>query len=314
MPGILCLGEALVDRLGPPGAILPLIGRSTIAWVVLRRMWPVGWRGWERRWPFLDVWAGMASATVLPVFFGSVGVDAAAVQWDADRPSRIVLVRRGADGERQFQGFAGDRGLGFADQALEPVSLSAGARWLLIGSLSLASAPSAESLRGAVAQARSQGTALALDVNWRPTFWDGRADPAEGPGHNARALIGPLLEQAALIKLAREEALWFFASEDPAVIHAALPQRPDVVVTDGAEPVRWCLRAKRAFSQHSNLLRWSTPRVRAMPLPPVCCTGGRRPLPSGSVSRQPVVPWFALGPAPSTLSRRRFRWCDFWGG
>ena len=244
MPGILCLGEALVDRLGPPGGN-PAVDRpvddrlggapANVACGLARLGTEVAFLGRLGRDGIGDRFASL---------FRQRGVDAAAVQWDADRPSRIVLVRRGADGERQFQGFAGDRGLGFADQALEPVSLSAGARWLLIGSLSLASAPSAESLRGAVAQARSQGTALALDVNWRPTFWDGRADPAEGPGHNARALIGPLLEQAALIKLAREEALGCFASADPAVIHAALPQRPDVVVTDGAEPVRWCLEGQ----------------------------------------------------------------------
>ena len=244
VPGILCLGEALVDRLGPPGGN-PAVDRpvddrlggapANVACGLARLGAEVAFLGRLGRDGIGDRFAAL---------FQQRGVDGASVQWDAQRPSRIVLVRRGADGERQFQGFAGDRGLGFADQALQPVSLSAGARWLLIGSLSLASAPSAESLRGAVAQARSQGTALALDVNWRPTFWDGRADPAEGPGHNARALIGPLLEQAALIKLAREEALWFFASEDPAVIHAALPQRPDVVVTDGAEPVRWCLEGQ----------------------------------------------------------------------
>ena len=55
--------------------------------------------------------------------------------------------------------------------------------------------------------------------------------------------IQPLLEQAALIKLAREEALWFFNTDDPGAIQQALPQRPDVVVTDGAEPVRWQLGA-----------------------------------------------------------------------
>ena len=51
----------------------------------------------------------------------------------------------------------------------------------------------------------------------------------------------PLLDQAALIKLAREEALWLFNSDDPGAIRQALPQRPDVVVTDGADPVRWQL-------------------------------------------------------------------------
>jgi fructokinase len=35
--------------------------------------------------------------------------------------------------------------------------------------------------------------------------------------------------------------LWFFGSVDPAAFAAGLPQRPDVVVTDGAEPVRWLI-------------------------------------------------------------------------
>ena len=82
---------------------------------------------------------------------------------------------------------------------------------------------------------------MALDVNWRPTFWDSTADPGEGPSPAAMRAIQPLLEQANLIKLAREEALWFFNMEDPAEIQRVLPLRPDVVVTDGAAPVRWCM-------------------------------------------------------------------------
>jgi fructokinase len=175
--------------------------------------------------------------------FAERGVETKLLQRDAERPSRIVLVRRSSDGERQFQGFAGDDGAGFADQALEPLSLSP-VRWLLIGTLPLAAPSSASALLSAVRQARSQGTAIALDVNWRPTFWDVSADPGAGPSAAAKAGMQPLLEQAALIKLAREEALWLFNSDDPGVIQQVLPQRPDVVVTDGAAPVRWQLAEK----------------------------------------------------------------------
>jgi fructokinase len=166
------------------------------------------------------------------------GIDRSLLQRDPQRPSRIVLVRRTSDGERQFQGFAGDQGAGFADQALEPSALPA-ARWLLIGTLALAAPGSASALLAAVQQARSQGTVIALDVNWRPTFWDATADPGAGPDRRAMVLIRPLLEQAALIKLAREEAFWFFNTDEPGEIQQLLPQRPDVVVTDGAAPVRW---------------------------------------------------------------------------
>ena len=78
------------------------------------------------------------------------------------------LVRRSLDGERQFQGFT-EMGAGFADQALKPAALPQ-ARWLLIGTLPLATPTSSSALLSAVRQARSQGTAIALDVNWRPTF------------------------------------------------------------------------------------------------------------------------------------------------
>jgi fructokinase len=160
----------------------------------------------------------------------------------------VVLVRRHANGERVFQGFAGDQALGFADQMLDRDELEAvwpglaeQARWLLVGTIPLASMASADCLQWVLAQAKAAGLALAVDVNWRPTFWNPEADPAAGPTSDAQALIQPLLEQASLLKLAREEALWFFGSDDPAVIAAGLPQQPDVVVTDGAEPVRWLI-------------------------------------------------------------------------
>ena len=103
--------------------------------------------------------------------FAERGVDTSLLQRDAERPSRIVLVRRARDGERQFQGFDGDQGSGFADQALEPFALPEG-RWLLMGTLPLAASTSASALLSAVRQARNLGMAIALDVNWRPTFWD----------------------------------------------------------------------------------------------------------------------------------------------
>ena len=173
--------------------------------------------------------------------FRQRGVDVGSVQWDAQRPSRTVLVSRGADGERQFQGFAGDEGRGFADQALTSVELPKQARWLLVGTLPLAAIASAASLRGAIAQAKARDIPLVVDVNWRPTFWDGAADPEAGPNQQSIEQIRLLLEQADLIKLACEEALWLFATADPAAIRAVLPQRPDIVVTDGAAPVTWCM-------------------------------------------------------------------------
>jgi fructokinase len=134
----------------------------------------------------------------------------------------------------------------FADQALAARELElalppllAGARWLQIGSIPLASAASAQALEQALTLAQGSGVAVALDVNWRPTFWDAAADPDAAPGHATRARLQPLLERARLLKLAAEEAAGLFGSRDPAAIAASLPQRPAVVVTDGAAGVAW---------------------------------------------------------------------------
>ena len=239
--GVICLGEALIDRLGPlggdPARDQPVDDRlggapANVACGLARLGTTVAFVGRVGR---------DAIGADFQHLFSQWGVDTSTLQLDPSHPTRIVLVRRSGDGERQFQGFAGDQGDGFADQALQPVALPACARWLLVGTIPLASAQSAHALLDAVAQARSQGIALALDVNWRPTFWDPAADPVAGPTQAAQSAIRPLLEQAALIKLAREEALWFFAGDDPRVISSGLPQRPDVVVTDGSAPVRWCI-------------------------------------------------------------------------
>jgi fructokinase len=179
--------------------------------------------------------------------FDARGVDVSALQWDGVRPSRVVLVRRDAGGERSFGGFAGDWGEGFADQALAADALAgpledllaAPPGWLLVGTIPLASGASAAALALACGRAAAQGWPLVVDVNWRPTFWDPSAEPAGAPTEAQIAGMQPLLRQAALLKCAREEAEWLFGSADPAAVAAALPQGPAVVVTDGAAPLRW---------------------------------------------------------------------------
>ena len=255
-PRVLCLGEALVDRLGPlggdpataaPNSCDDRLGGApaNVACALARLGTPVGLVG--------RLGEDAIGAAFLELFERR-GVDVRGLQSDESHASRVVLVRRHANGERVFQGFAGDHILGFADQRLDRGCLEAvwpglavQARWLLIGTIPLASMASAGALQWVLVQAKAAGLALAVDVNWRPTFWNPEADPAAGPTPDALAVIKPVLEQASLIKLAREEALWFFGSDDPAAISSALPQQPDVVVTDGAAPVRWFI-AKEAGS------------------------------------------------------------------
>ncbi|KZR72037.1 2-dehydro-3-deoxygluconokinase [Prochlorococcus marinus str. MIT 1313] len=245
-PEVICLGEALVDRLGPlggdPAVDQPvedcLGGAPANVACGLARL--------GRKVAFVGRLGDDAIGARFRELFDTRGVNLAGLQIDQRRPSRIVLVRRDLDGERVFQGFAGDRGDGFADQSLSLDALAASwpllvgkASWLLIGSIPLATPASAQSLLWCVEQAQTVGLEIALDVNWRPTFWDPGRAPDSGPDEKALQAIAPLLERASLLKLAREEAVWFFDTDDPAVIARSLPQQPDVVVTDGARPVRW---------------------------------------------------------------------------
>jgi fructokinase len=240
-PVVLCFGEALVDRLGPPGGDpaqdQPVEDRlggapANVACALARLGTPsalIGRLGEDR--------IGRAFRKLL----GERGVDITALQRDPQRPTRTVLVRRDPGGDRQFGGFAGNRGAGFADQAVdagaldEPLkALLPQARWMLVGTIPLASPVSAEALGLVLERTAAADVPLAVDVNWRPTFWN-------LPPEQALERLRPLLEQAALLKLAAEEADWIAACRDPRSISASLPQRPAVVVTDGEGALRWWL-------------------------------------------------------------------------
>jgi fructokinase len=248
-PQVICLGEALVDRLGPLGGDPATAGPeqcddrlggapANVACALARLGTPSA---------FVGRLGSDAIGAAFQQLMRERGVDLSGLQCDPIHPSRIVLVRRDASGDRSFGGFADDQGDGFADQALEASGvqaalppLLAGASWLQIGTIPLASASSAEALVAAVQLAVDADVAIALDVNWRPTFWDSNAPADAGPTPAAVAAMRPLLEQAGLIKLAAEEAQWLFGSRDPAVIRAGLSQHPAVVVTDGGAQVAWC--------------------------------------------------------------------------
>ena len=254
-PKIVCLGEALVDRLGPLG----------------------GDPGFDK--PVTDCFGGapanvacaLARLGVNVSFLGSLGNDSfgqnfkdlmqnrginiTGLQQDNIRPTRIVLVRRDAAGERSFQGFKGDLGCGFADQAislnqlLKDWSLLASkAQWLVVGTIPLASKISAETFSWCIQSALNNGMKIAVDLNWRPTFWRDKFSEELAPTNLEINQIKPFLNNISLIKLAKEEAQWFFDSVRPMEISSMLPQRPSVIVTDGANPISWLLNNNSGIS------------------------------------------------------------------
>ena len=238
MAQVFCLGEALIDRLLPwgddPGRDCLGGAPANGACALARLGTAAGFVGRLGRDPI-----GAAFAEL----FEQRGLDTSGLQWDEQRPSRVVLVERDASGDRCFGGFDGDRGAGFADTALAAELLPAGlgSGWLACGTIPLATPTSAQALEQAISRHRAGGGRLVLDVNWRPTFW-GLTSDAE-PTAEIQQQIQPLLRQADLLKLAAEEAEGLFASRDPQAVAAALPQRPAVVVTDGGKGVSWAMGA-----------------------------------------------------------------------
>ena len=247
-PQVICLGEALVDRFEVPTND-PAVNQIADDWLggapanVACGLARLGTTA-----AFIGCLGRDKVAAKFCALFAERGVNLEALQHDATRPSRIVLVRRYADGERAFQGFVDDHGTGFSDQALSLSTLrpfwpnlSVTARWLLIGTVPLAAPQAAETLRWCVEQANIACLPIALDVNWRPIFWNLGCNPNSAPDATALIRVEPLLKVATLLKLTREEALWFCGTCDPVAISSSLPQQPDVVVTAGAEPVCWSI-------------------------------------------------------------------------
>ena len=52
-------------------------------------------------------------------------------------------------------------------------------------------------------------------------------------------LIKQFLNHAHVLKLAKEEAILFFEHENPKYISQQMSERPDVLITDGKNPVEW---------------------------------------------------------------------------
>ncbi len=250
IPKVICLGEALVDRLGPVGVDPATVSRdlcddrfggapANVACALARLGTPSAFVGRLGSDPIGDRFVELMARRQ---------VSLSALQRDPIRPTRIVMVQRSTNGERAFLGFSGDLGEGFSDQALDCSELQAvwpslvsKADWLLVGTIPLASVVSSEALCWALDQSQITGLKVALDVNWRPSFWDKSLSPTVGPDASVLSAIQPVVEAASLLKLAKEEAYWLFGTADPLVISTRLPNSPDIVVTDGARPVHWYL-------------------------------------------------------------------------
>jgi len=245
---VIAIGEALIDRLGPlggdPSCDLPVTdclggAPANVACALSRLGVNVSFLGCLGNDTFGKNFSNLLIQR---------GINISGLQEDNLRPTRVVLVRRDSFGERSFEGFAGDIGLGFADQAISREKIirdwplvKENVQWLIGGTIPLASEISSKAFLWCIEKAVNAKIKIALDLNWRPTFWRDQSSMVLEPSPEEKHQILSILKNVSLIKLAKEEAYWFFNTSDPTQIASSFAHRPSVVVTDGSNPISWRL-------------------------------------------------------------------------
>ncbi len=231
-PRVLCLGEILFDLISEqPGVPYESVSSwkaypggapANVACALVKLGTPAGFLGCVGR---------DSPGRELVQLLDNIGVATEAVQRHETQPTREIYVIRTADGDRQFVGF-GDRDTSeFADTALQAGQISPElferADYLVLGSLELPYADTAEAIHRALDLAKQYGVKVVLDVNWRPMFWP---NPDE-----AKPAVLDLIQRADILKLSDEEAEWLFDTTDPGAIASQLGSVDAVMVTAGAK-------------------------------------------------------------------------------
>ncbi|NJL46802.1 MAG: carbohydrate kinase [Leptolyngbyaceae cyanobacterium SM2_5_2] len=229
-PTVICLGEALIDRIFdrydgahpdlPFWVDYPGGAPANVAAALAKLGTPVG---------FIGCLGKDAQGDSLVSVLTQAGVDCGGVQRSVLAPTRLVLVRRDARGERSFVGFSQPDPAQFADAFLNPDYLSPAwfttADYLVMGTLGLAYPPVQQSMHRALAWAQEYAVTTVVDLNWRPGFWP---QPELAPG-----LVREFLSQVDILKLNQAEAQWLFQTVVAEDIRQLLPQAKIVLVTAG---------------------------------------------------------------------------------
>ena len=161
----------------------------------------------------------------------------------------MVYVDRDQFGDRFFSGFEEISHSCYSDEVFskkliekEILNLEKSLleiKYLVTGTNLLSSPISAETIFFLIEQANKFKVKIVIDLNWREVFWDHSSFSSEISKAERVNLIKKFLNHANVLKLAKEEATLFFEDENPFLISQQLSNRPDVIITDGENPVVW---------------------------------------------------------------------------
>ena len=181
--------------------------------------------------------------------FNELEVNLNFLQIDNDSSTRVVNVDRDQAGDRFFSGFKANSHPYFADDALSKnlienqlpslEKLFLETKYLVTGTILLSSPMSAETIFFLLEKAKKFQVKIIIDLNWREVFWDYSNFSLEISKTARVNYIKKFLNHAHVLKLAKEEASLFFEHENPMFISKQMSERPDVIITDGKNPVEW---------------------------------------------------------------------------
>ncbi len=251
---VICLGEALIDR--------------------IRNKSNQGFSDFFGGAP-ANVACALRKLKIDSIFIGSLGnddngkkfiklfndleVNLDFVQLDNDSSTRVVNVDRDKFGDRFFSGFEESSYSCFADEVLSKKLIQKKilnleesfleTKYLVTGTILLSSPTSAETIFFILEQAKKFEVKIVIDLNWREVFWDHSSFSSEITKAARVHLIKKFLNHANVLKLAKEEATLFFEDENPLLISQQLSKRPDVIITDGKNPVAWYINGFQGITE-----------------------------------------------------------------
>ncbi len=191
--------------------------------------------------------------------FNELDVNLDFLQLNSDSSTRVVNVDRDQFGDRFFSGFEESFHSCFADEVLSKKLIEKKflnleesfleTKYLVIGTILLSSPISAETIFFILEHAKKFEVKIVIDVNWREAFWDHSSFSSGITKAERIDLIKKFLNHANVLKLAKEEATLFFNDENPLLISQQLSNRPDVVITDGKNPVVWFINGLQGMTE-----------------------------------------------------------------
>tara|TARA_B100000963_G_scaffold266118_1_gene234291 strand:+ start:2004 stop:3008 length:1005 start_codon:yes stop_codon:yes gene_type:complete len=181
--------------------------------------------------------------------FDKLNVNTSFLQIAKKTSTRVIKVTRDKMGDRSFSGFENQQSICFADQLINKVEIQKNlaefkklfknTKYIVIGSNILSYEKSSESLFLILDYAKEMDIKIIIDVNWREIFWRNSRSKINQDRTVALTKIRKLLDKADILKLASEEAKLFFETNDPYEISQKLVKKPEIIVTDGPNPICW---------------------------------------------------------------------------